>query len=860
VERYNFKNIEKKWQNYWSDKKVFHAKLDKTKKKFYCLEMFPYPSGNIHMGHVRNYTIGDVLSRYKKLQGYNVLHPMGWDSFGMPAENAAKLNNLDPKDWTAKNIKTMKVQLKKLGLSIDWDREISTCSPEYYKHQQAFFLELYDKGLVYRKENYVNWDPVDETVLANEQVIDGKGWRSGAIVERKKLNQWFFSITKFSEELLSGLNSLNQWPNKVKTMQKNWIGKSFGCEVVFKIELDKENSLTKLPIDKIKCFTTRPDTLFGFSFLAVSSDHPLSKHFINNPEFIKFKNECSKTGTTEESIAQAEKVGFKTNLLAINPLDPENKVPVYFANFVLMDYGFGAVFGCPAHDQRDLDFALKYDLEIKTVVRPDDKTENFKVNKVAYTGTGLIINSNFLNGLQAPNESILKTIEILEQKGMGKKKINFRLKDWGISRQRYWGCPIPIAYNKNNDAIKIPLEHLPIKLPEKINLKTKGNPLDHQHEWKKILINGEDCTIETDTLDTFVDSSWYFLRFCSSNNEHYGFNQDEIDYWMPVDQYIGGVEHAILHLLYSRFFTLALGYQDEKFNIKEPFLGLFTQGMVCHETFKDENNLWLNPEEVETTNGNDFFIKGNPDREVKVGASESMSKSKKNTIDPEEMIKNYGADAVRLFILSDSPPEKDVQWSDQGMIAAYKFIHKFWLIHQNIRDKILSSKKDEVKEKNLSEEKLEEFTNEIVDKITKNLDSFHYNVIIANFHEIYNFLSKLQLSEVNNSTLLENYLKILIVLSPVIPHFSSECTDEIQQKESTVWPIAIKEFLEKKTLEIVVQLNGKKRGLISCNKNISEKQLVKIIESDNQYKKYFEDKTIIKTIYVKDRLVNLILK
>jgi leucyl-tRNA synthetase len=861
VERYNFKKIEEKWQRYWNDNKVFNAKLDKTKKKFYCLEMFPYPSGNIHMGHVRNYTIGDVLSRYKKLQGYNVLHPMGWDSFGMPAENAARLNGLDPKDWTEKNIKTMKAQLKKLGLSIDWDREISTCSPEYYKHQQAFFLELYDKGLVYRKENYVNWDPVDETVLANEQVIDGKGWRSGAIVERKKLNQWFFSITKFSEELLSGLNTLNQWPNKVKTMQKNWIGKSFGCEIDFKIELDKKYSLAKkIPIDKIKCFTTRPDTLFGFSFLAVSSDHPLSKHFINNPEFIKFKDECSKTGTTEESIAQAEKVGFKTNLLAINPLDPENKVPVYFANFVLMDYGFGAVFGCPAHDQRDLDFALKYDLEIKTVVRPDDKAENFKVNKVAYTGTGLIINSNFLNDLRAPDESILKTIEILEQKGIGKKKINFRLKDWGISRQRYWGCPIPIAYNKNNEAIKIPLEHLPIRLPEKINLNTKGNPLDHQHEWKKILINGEDCTIETDTLDTFVDSSWYFLRFCSSNNKHYGFNQDEIDYWMPVDQYIGGVEHAILHLLYSRFFTLALGYRDEKFNIKEPFLGLFTQGMVCHETFKDENNLWLNPEEVETTNGNDFFIKGIPEKKVRVGASESMSKSKKNTIDPEEMIKNYGADAVRLFILSDSPPEKDVQWSDQGMIAAYKFIHKFWLIHQNIRDKILSSKKDEVKEKNLSEEKLEEFTNEIVDKITKNLDNFHYNVIIANFHETYNFLSKLNINEISNSILLENYVKLLIVMSPVIPHFTAECIDEVQKKEGSDWPTINKKFLEKTTLKIVIQIDGKTRGVISCDINIDKEQLLNLIKSQDQYKKYFKDKTIIKTIYVKDRLINLLFK
>ena len=433
MERYNFKKIENKWQKFWEKNKSFKSELDKKKKKFYCLEMFPYPSGKIHMGHVRNYTIGDVLSRFKSMQGYNVLHPMGWDSFGMPAENAARENNLHPKDWTEKNISVMKKQLKKLGLSIDWDREISTCSEDYYKHQQLFFIELYNKGLVYRKENYVNWDPVDETVLANEQVIDGKGWRSGAVVERKKLSQWFFNISKFSDQLLNGLNTLDNWPNKVKTMQKNWIGKSFGCEINFKID-------GKLPIDQIKCFTTRPDTLFGFSFLAVSVDHPISEFFNKDQKFIDFKKECSKTGTTEESIALGEKIGFKTDLVATNPLNPEQKVPVYFANFVLMDYGFGAVFGCPAHDQRDLDFAIKYKIPFQTVVKPTDQNNSFSVTDTAYTGPGEIFNSKFLDGFKVPDESIIKTIEILEKRKLGNKKINFRLKDWGVSRQRYWGC------------------------------------------------------------------------------------------------------------------------------------------------------------------------------------------------------------------------------------------------------------------------------------------------------------------------------------------------------------------------------------------------------------------------------------
>ena len=849
-ERYNFKIIEKKWQEYWEENKIFEAKIIKDKKKFYCLEMFPYPSGKIHMGHVRNYTIGDVLARYKSLQGYNVLHPMGWDSFGMPAENAARQNNLDPKAWTEKNILTMKNQLKQLGLSIDWSREISTCSLDYYKYQQQFFLELYDKGLIYRKENYVNWDPVDETVLANEQVIDGKGWRSGAFVERKKLNQWFFNISKFSEELLEGLDQLNEWPNKVKTMQKNWIGRSYGCEVDFKIEGDSN-------VESIKCFTTRPDTLFGFSFLAVSVDHPISKLYDNNKEFIKFKNICSKTGTTEESIAQAEKIGFKTNLFAINPLDKAHKVPVYFSNFVLMDYGFGAVFGCPAHDQRDLDFALKYNLDVITVVKPSDKENDFRVKKEAYTGPGVIFNSQFLDGLKVPEQSIYEAIKIIEKKKIGKKKINFRLKDWGVSRQRYWGCPIPIAYNKNNKIVKVPLDQLPIKLPENINLNTKGNPLDHQEEWKKIIIDGEECILETDTLDTFVDSSWYFLRFCSPKNRMGGFDIDEVNYWMPVDQYIGGVEHAILHLLYSRFFTRALNYKNDNIKFKEPFKGLFTQGMVCHETYKDKSNNWLSPDEIVSEDGKNYFNKENISEKIIVGPSESMSKSKKNTVDPEQMIKNYGADAVRLFILSDSPPEKDVQWSEQGMIASYKFIQRFWNMHKKITQKFKPFEKKNISPFN---ETIEEFTNQMLNKINLSISKFSYNVIIANLHEIYNFFSKTISSDLESKNLIDNYVKILKVMIPIVPHLASECLDEISDKKNHAWPNVNKKYLHNKIFNIVIQFNGKKRGLISTEKSLEEKDLIAEIKQTKELKKFLADSVIIKTIFIKNKLINLIIK
>jgi len=852
VNRYNFKLIESKWQSIWKKNKTFSTKVDKKKKKFYCLEMFPYPSGKIHMGHVRNYTIGDVLSRYKLQKGFNVLHPMGWDSFGMPAENAAKSNNLDPKVWTKKNISVMKSQLEKLGLSIDWDREISTCSPEYYKHQQKFFLDLYDKGLVYRKENYVNWDPVDKTVLANEQVINGKGWRSGATVERKKLNQWFFNINKFSNELIDDLEKLENWPSKVKTMQKNWIGKSFGCELDFKIKGHQE-------INKIKCFTTRPDTLFGMSFLAVSIDHPIADFYKNTRDFEQFKKDCSKTGTTEESIAQGEKLGFKTNLTAINPLDNSKEVPVYFANFVLMDYGFGAVFGCPAHDQRDLDFALKYNLNIYPVVKPHEEEDNFKIDKIAYTGPGIIFNSKFLDNLKVPEESILKTIQILEEKKIGKKKVNFRLKDWGVSRQRYWGCPIPMAYNQKGEIIKVPLDQLPIKLPENINLNVNGNPLDHQDTWKRIKINGEECLLETDTLDTFVDSSWYFLRFCSPKNNNDGFDTDDINYWMPVDQYIGGVEHAILHLLYSRFFSKALAYKNDQFQITEPFNGLFTQGMVCHETYKVEDK-WLSPEEVTSDNGKDFYLKANLGKKVLVGPSESMSKSKKNTIDPETMIENFGADAVRFFILSDSPPEKDVQWSDQGMQSSFKFTQKFWNLNVELKEKLKRKKiADDAKSK-LDNEFLI-FTNQIIKKITFNLENFHYNVIIANFHEIYNFLIKFKQSEIENTkSFRENYIKILLVMNPVLPHLISECLFDLEVKNTSFWPEIDAKYLEERSVNIVVQIDGKKRDLITCKKDIPEDELIKKINQKKELNKYFTDKEIIKKIYVKNKIINFILK
>ena len=854
MQRYNSKTVEEKWQKKWLDNKKYKTSIKKEKKKFYCLEMFPYPSGKIHMGHVRNYTIGDVLARYKKLNGFNVLHPMGWDSFGMPAENAARENNLHPKEWTEKNIATMKKQLKLLGLSIDWDREISTCDKEYYKHQQEFFLEMFEKGLVFRKETYVNWDPVDKTVLANEQVIDGKGWRSNAVVERKKLSQWFFNITKFSQKLLDGLENLDNWPNKVKLMQKNWIGKSLGCEIDFQIIGNKK-------IKKISCFSTRPDTLFGLSFLAISVDHPVAKLYEKDPEFSKFKNECTKMGTTEEALANAEKIGFKTDLIAINPLDDKIKVPVYIANFVLMDYGLGAIFGCPAHDQRDLDFALKYKLKVIPVVLPPDEDEKeFKINKRAYTGEGKIINSKLLNDMEAPDDSVVKTISILENKKIGKGKINFRLKDWGVSRQRYWGCPIPIVYNKSGKVIPVPKKELPVVLPEDIDLNSKGNPLDKHPTWKYTKINNEEVVRETDTLDTFVDSSWYFLRFCSPHNSQYGYDINDLKYWMPVDQYIGGVEHAILHLLYSRFFMQALSYKNEKFKFVEPFSGLFTQGMVCHETYKDKNGKWLGLDEIEFSNDKQPIVKKTKEKVI-IGSSEAMSKSKKNIVDPENVIKNFGADAVRWFILSDSPPSRDVQWSEQGMSASYKFIQKLWNLSLNIveRKNVNNNKMNEKNE----DFQLEKYTNRMIMSVTENLENFQYNVVIANFHDIYNNYNEfVKNNKISDNLLTKNFEKILTLMMPVIPHFACECLTMLKPSlglENISWPKHDKALIEKSDCNIVIQINGKKRSLIVMPINSNESLVAKKAKEEENVKKYLVNNNVRKQIYVKNKLINFII-
>ncbi len=833
MERINFQVIEKKWQDFFSKEKLFR----KDGKKFYCLEMFPYPSGKIHMGHVRNYTIGDVVARYKFLNGFNVLHPMGWDAFGLPAENASKQNNLHPKKWTENNISKMKSQLKMLGLSIDWDLEISTCDKDYYKHQQEIFIDLYNNGLVSRKETYVNWDPVENTVLANEQVIDGKGWRSNATVERKKLSQWFFNITKFSEELLGDLGTLSGWPEKVKLMQKNWIGKSIGCEINFQI--DKEN-------DSIVIFTTRPDTIFGASFLALSVDHPLSKKFNDDVSFVKFKKECNKSGTTEEALANAEKIGFNTNLYAQHPF-LKKKIPIYFANFVLLDYGTGAIFGCPAHDQRDFDFATKYKLEILKVV--DDG--NSKKLKEAFTGDGKLINSEFLDGLDV-TEAKEKIIKSIVEKKIGTKKTLFRLKDWGISRQRYWGCPIPMIYLEDGKVVPVDKSELPIELPEDIDINTQGNPLEKHPSWKHTVqkSTGKKALRETDTLDTFVDSSWYFLRFCSPDHKLSPFDEKKVNYWMPVDQYIGGIEHAILHLLYSRFFMKSLNKLNNKINISEPFKNLFTQGMVCHETYKDQKGNWLYPEEIEKISFKKAFkIKDNT--EVKIGAPESMSKSKKNTIDPETMIKQYGADAVRWFILSDSPPEKDIQWSDTGVASANKFLQKIWDLNYSIKNKTETGDQKSNKDFILR-------INDFVYKIDLSINQFRFNVSIALFYETYNFFKSHLNEKISSKILSENIIKLMKLMIPFAPHIAHECLTLHDCKDINEWPKIEKNRLEE--IKIAIQINGKTKDVLSIKKDLEENDVNKIVLNVSKANKNIKNSRILKTIYVKNRIINYIIK
>ena len=799
------------------------------------------------MGHVRNYTIGDVIARYKFLNGYNVLHPMGWDSFGLPAENASKSNNLHPKKWTKENIITMKKQLKLLGLSIDWSKEISTCDEEYYKHQQELFIDFYNKGLVSRKETYVNWDPVEKTVLANEQVINGRGWRSNAVVERKKLYQWFFNITKFSKQLLEDLKKLNNWPEKVKLMQKNWIGESTGCEIDFEIKDEKK---------KLKVFTTRPDTIFGASFIAISVDHPLCSKFTKDKKFNDFKNECQKVGTTEEALANAEKIGFKTDLQVKHPFIKDKLLTVFAANFVLMDYGSGAIFGCPAHDQRDLEFAKKYNLEIIEVV-----AENLKIKKdfrnisEAFTEDGTIINSSFLNGLNI-NEAKKKIIKEIENKNIGKKKISYRLKDWGISRQRYWGCPIPMIYLEDGSIVPVDKEELPIKLPKDINLKTSGNPLSDHPTWKNTIHKntGKPAIRETDTLDTFVDSSWYFMRFCSPKFKDKPFDIDSLNYWMPVDQYIGGVEHAILHLLYSRFFMKAAKLTNNKIKFDEPFTGLFTQGMVCHETYKDFKGDWINPDDLQRNERNELVDKASK-KKVVVGDSEAMSKSKKNIIDPENMIKIYGADAVRWFILSDSPPEKDVQWSNQGVNAAFKFLQKIWNLNLKIVNRIETQS-----DKNLELNFEKEFNNYLF-KITNLIENFQLNVVVAQVYEVYRLINENITSKISNQCIKKVFINFMKILQPMTPHISSECLQILQKKNiSEDWPKIDTKLIEKQNIKIAIQINGKTRDVAQIEKGLSEGEVDNFCRTIEKIKKNLDGKKIIRTIFVKDRIINYLTK
>jgi len=840
MEKYNFQLTEKKWQLFFESNKIFSTKKNK-KKKFYCLEMFPYPSGNIHMGHVRNYTLGDVIANFKRLNGYNVLHPMGWDAFGLPAENAAIQNNLHPEDWTLKNISSMKSQLKRLGLSIDWGKEISTCNKNYYKHQQILFSLFFKKGIAYKKESYVNWDPIDNTVLANEQVIDGKGWRSGAVIEKKKLSQWFLNITKYSDQLLSFLEELKGWPEKVKLMQKNWIGRSEGCEIDF---------ITDCKDSKIKIFTTRPDTIFGASFVAIAPDHPFTENFSSDKEFKNFKELALKNLGTESSLSTNEKLGFKTPFFAFHPF-LNKKLPIYVANFILMDYGSGAIFGCPAHDQRDLEFALKYKLEIITVVS-SEKSKITNIKNQAYTEEGYNINSDFLDSLST-QEAKKNIIKKLVEKKIGNLKIIYRLKDWGISRQRYWGCPIPIIYREDGKIILVPEKDLPITLPKDIDFTKPGNPLENHPTWKytKCPETGMKAIRETDTLDTFIDSSWYFLRFCSPQEENKPFNIEEVNYWMPVDQYIGGVEHAILHLLYSRFFTLAL-QEEFKFKFSEPFENLFTQGMVCHPTFKTKTGKWVFPKDVIEKN-NSFLLKNN--EEVVKGDSQAMSKSKKNIIDPDDIIKLYGSDAVRWFILSDSPPDRDIQWSDSGIQGAYKYIQKIWGTYEKI-------KIYENKNKNEINNKLIKNTNILIKEITECVEKFHINVAVAKLYVfLTNINEEIEKQTIEKEEIINVYKKYLIIISAFIPYVANECWEKITGKQDInfqEWPRIDDSLLSKENYDIVIQVNGKKRAIINATNNESEENILSKSLAIKNIQVILDKKIIEKKIFIKNKLLNIV--
>lgn len=868
MSRYNAKTSEPKWQQAWSSQGSFEVEVDLTRPKYYVLEMFPYPSGRIHMGHVRNYSMGDVIARYKRAQGFNVLHPMGWDAFGMPAENAAMANNVHPAGWTYKNIDAMRTQLKSIGLAIDWSREFATCDPEYYRHEQKMFLDFLEQGLVYRKQSKVNWDPVDHTVLANEQVIDGRGWRSGAEVEQRTLAQWFFKITDAADDLLEKLDTLERWPEKVRTMQQNWIGRSEGAQFHFNLSEESKGE-TKGEIDKIEVFTTRPDTLYGASFCALAPDHPLSLSLsADNPALKAFIKECQQLGTSEEVIEKAEKKGIDTGLTVAHPFDPSWTLPVYVANFVLMEYGTGAIFGCPAHDQRDLDFANKYNLSVRPVVIPKDADPaSFKVADEAYVGEGLLANSKFLDGLSVA-AGIKAAVAKIEAQGQGTGKVQYRLRDWGVSRQRYWGCPIPVIHCPKCDIVPVPTEDLPVKLPDDVTFDKPGNPLEHHPTWKHTTCpkcQGE-ARRETDTFDTFIDSSWYFARFCAPNAET-PTDVAATDYWLPVDQYIGGVEHAILHLLYSRFFARAMTATGH-LHLDEPFEGLFTQGMVCHETYRDDagaNGSWIEPADVVKRDGKAFH--NETGQELIVGSTEKMSKSKKNTIDPTDIIDQYGADTARWFVLSDSPAERDVEWTEAGIEGAWKFTQRLWrTISENVdRLPALGSDQPEVIGERAAG--LRRTTHKSIAAVTDSIDRFHFNRAVAKIYELTNeigaFASHIETPATPDDgfVLREAFEALTLMISPMMPHLAEEAWGLLGLKEMVVdtpWPQADPALIRDDTITIAVQVNGKRRGEIDIAPGTDAKKVEAAALALDTVMKSIGDKPLRKVIVVPDRIVNIV--
>ena len=857
TERYNAKEIEAAWQAIWDEERCFAADAEPGRPKYYILEMFPYPSGRIHMGHVRNYTLGDVVARFKAAQGYNVIHPMGWDGFGMPAENAAMERKVHPAVWTFENIATMRDQLKSMGLSYDWSRELATCLPDYYRQEQKLFLDFLANGLAYRKESWVNWDPVDNTVLANEQVIDGCGWRSGAPVERRRLAQWFFKITDYAQDLLDGLETLDGWPDRVRLMQKNWIGRSEGLRMSFELDGPGVDALGALEV-----YTTRHDTLFGASFCALSPNHPLAETLAaDDPALAAFIAECNRLGTSEEAIERAEKKGYQTALVARHPFVEGKTLPLYVANFVLMDYGTGAIFGCPAHDQRDLDFARKYGLDVVPVVAPADvDPASVVIGDEATTGEGVHINSDFLDGLSVA-DAMDEVAKRLEARGTGARQVNYRLRDWGVSRQRYWGCPIPVVHCGACGVVPVPEEQLPVTLPEDATFDQPSNPLERHPTWKDVACPscGAPARRETDTFDTFVDSSWYPMRYCSPRSEN-PFERDEIGYWMPVDLYVGGVEHAVLHLLYSRFFTRALrkcGYLD----FDEPFTGQLSQGMVCHETYRHGDGRWLMPSEVEytETSGARATEDGSA---VTVGRSEKMSKSRKNVVDPTAIIDAYGADTARLFMLSDSPPERDLEWTAQGMEGAWRYVQRLWRMVTNPAVALAEpgSEPAEIADEALLE--LRRTIHRTIAGVTEDLEVFRFNRAVARVRELTNALGDMRSDDAQAGAVLREGLESAArLIAPMTPHLAEQMWRALGHDirlAKTRWPEADESLVKEQALTLAVQVNGKLRGTVTLAPDADAAAAEAAALAEPNVRRAIGDKAIRKVIVVPEKVINVV--